>query len=278
VGKLKGGLTSKAKFFTGTKGLECQLKLLEAQALINQFDIPNTKKLRQVLEESSEICQGIPPFYHYLAVVNRYEAYLGISKSPKESLEKAKELLEKAISIDDSDASGPGMLAFLYLQQREHDKAIAEGEKAVTLDPGSASTNYYYAVVLDCAGRSQESIPLFEKAIRLNPAGPASFHFDYGRALLGVGRIEDAVVEFKKAIELAPNYLPPHIYLTAAYVMGGRKKEAHAEAAEVLRINTNYSVERWVKDSWLKDQNRIETIAQALRQAGLPEKPPATHP
>jgi TolB-like protein len=41
VGKLKGGLTSQGKFFTGTKGLECQLKLLEAQALINQFDIPN---------------------------------------------------------------------------------------------------------------------------------------------------------------------------------------------------------------------------------------------
>jgi adenylate cyclase len=160
----------------------------------------------------------------------------------------------------------------LYLQQREYDKAIAEAEKGITLDPGSAWANYRYAVVLNYAGRIQESIPLFEKAHRLNPVGTAGFHFDYGSALLGAGRIKDAIVEFKKAIERAPNYLPPHIYLTAAYAMNGREQEANAEAAEVLRINTNYSVERWVKDSWIKDQKRKETIAQALRQAGLPEK------
>jgi adenylate cyclase len=277
VGKLEGDILSfsVAKFYTGTKGLDCYMKFLEALALINQFDIPNTKKARQILEESSDMCQGIPALYRLLAVVNRWEVQLGISKSPKESLEKAKELFQKALSIDENDPYAPGMLAHLYVQLREYDKAIAEGEKAVTLQPGSAVVNYLYASILNFAGRIQESIPLFEKAIRLNPAGPGLFYFDYGMALLGVGRKEDAIVEFKKAIERAPNYLPPHIFLTAAYAMSGQEQGAHAEAAEVLRIMPNYSVERFVRDSWLKDQERKETIAQALRQAGLPEKPPS---
>jgi len=278
VGKLRGSTFSQAKFFSGTKGLECWMRFQEAVALINQFDIPNTYKARQILDEATEMCQGIPTLYRLLSTVVRYEAQLGISKSPKESLEKAKELLEKASSIDDSDPDGPGMLGFVYLQEREYDKAIAETEKGVTLAPGSAWTNYRYAVVLNAASRIQESIPLFEKTIRLNPAGFAGFYFDYGSALMGAGRLEEAVLEFKKAIERAPNYLPPHIYLTAAYVMGGREKNAHAEAAEVLRINTSYSVERWVRDSWLKDQKRKETIAEALRKAGLPERASSGQP
>ena len=129
-----------------------------------------------------------------------------------------------ALSIDDNDASGHTGLAFLYLQQREYDKSIAEAMKAVTLDPGSYSVNYCYATVLEFAGRGQESLPLFEKVERLNPAGWPGLYFDYGRALMGVGRIQDATVQFKKAIDRAPNYLPPRVYLTAAYVMDGREK------------------------------------------------------
>jgi len=271
--KLAGGVSfSQAKFFSGTKGLECYLKFLETLALIQKYDIPNTKKALQVLEESNEMCQGIPSLYRLLAIINMNEAQFGISKSPNESLEKAKELLQKASSIDDSDPDGPGLLAMVYVRQREYDKAISEAQKGVTLDPGAAWTNYRYAQVLNNAGRIKEAIPLLEKAIRLNPSGPALFYLDYGLALRDSGQVEDSIIQFKKAVERAPNFLFPHLALAAAYVMSGREQEAHVEVGEVLRINPNYSVERYVKNSLYKDQKRIETIAQAYRKAGLPEK------
>jgi len=166
----------------------------------------------------------------------------------------------------------------VYLQEREYDKAISAAERAVRLDPGSCWTNYRYGIVLNYAGRIQESISLSEKAIRLNPLGPTHFFYNYGVALRDSGRIEDAITAFKKAIERAPNYLRPHRELAAAYIMSGRDQEAHAEVAEVLRINPNSSVEKYVKGSWFKDQERTKTSAQALRKAGLPNKSSSDKP
>jgi len=51
--------------------------------------------------------------------------------------------------------------------------------------------------------------------------------------------------------------------------MMGREKEAHAEAAEVLRINPKFSVDSWVKRSLYRDQSEIDKDANALRKAGL---------
>ena len=59
--------------------------------------------------------------------------------------------------------------------KREFDKAIAEGERALALNPGGAGVLVRYANSLTDAGRPEEAIPLFQKAIRLNPLGPAFY-------------------------------------------------------------------------------------------------------
>ena len=50
--------------------------------------------------------------------------------------------------------------------------------------------------------------------------------------------------------------------------MMGREKEAHAEAAEVLRINPKFSVDS-AKIMPYKDQSVIDNFISALRKAGL---------
>ncbi len=77
----------------------------------------------------------------------------------------------------------------IYTMQRDHDKAIAEGERALALNPGSAATLLNYASSLHIAGRPEEAIPLFQKAIRLTPFGPSSLYREYGHALRSVGRL-----------------------------------------------------------------------------------------
>jgi len=60
--------------------------------------------------------------------------------------------------------------------KREHDKAIAEGERGVALNPGGTSELLNYAATLCYAGRPEEAIQLFQKAIRLNPFNPAGLY------------------------------------------------------------------------------------------------------
>jgi tetratricopeptide (TPR) repeat protein len=166
----------------------------------------------------------------------------------------------------------------VYTRKGEYDAAISEAQKGVTLDPGSSWAIFRYAQILNIVGRPEEATPLFEKAIRLNPLGPALFYNDYGIALRDVGRIEEAIIALKKAVERAPNYLWAHLNLLAAYMMIGREQEGHAEAAEVLRINPGFSIEQFARTTVIKDRKRVETIAQALRKAGLPDKSTSNQP
>ena len=49
-----------------------------------------------------------------------------------------------------------------------------------------------------------------------------------------------------------------------------RKQEARAEAAEVLRVNLNFSMDNWAKARWFyKDQSFIQNMSAALRKAVL---------
>ncbi len=277
--KLEGGTSlGNVNLYTGKKGLDCYLKAMEARTYIQLLSRPDTIKARQIIEDAMGTCQGIPIFYRLLAVVNLNETWLGISKSRQESLERATELLQKVLAMDENDADAHGVLSQVYTHKREYDKAVSEAEKGVTLDPGSSWAIYRYAQALNNANRTEQSIPLFEKAVRRNPIGPALFYTDYGIALRDAGRLEYAVMALKKAIERAPDYMWAHLHLAAAYMMMGRAQEAQAEVAEVLRISPGFSVERFSRTTIFKGQERVDTIAQALRKAGLPDKSPSNQP
>ena len=153
--------------------------------------------------------------------------------------------------------------------KREYDKAIAEGERAVVLNPSGANAHAWYAITLTLAGRSEEAIPLFKKAIRLNPFGPGWYFLHLGQAYRMTERFEDSVSAYKKALKLSPDSISAHIGLAATYSMMGREKEARAEAAEVLRINPKFSVDYAKAISPFKDQSVTDNFISALRKAGL---------
>jgi adenylate cyclase len=215
------------------------------------------------------MCPENPLAYSQLATVNQRDYWLGNTKSPQETLEKAIELAQKALAMDDSLLLAHAILCNLYSAKKEYDKAIAEGERALALNPGSTVALVNYALVLIYTGRPEEAIPLHQKAIRLNPFPPSYLYLDYGHALRNAGRFEEAVSALKKAIQIAPDSVPAHVHLAATYSMMGREKEARAESAEVLRVNPKFSLDYYAKRIAYKDQSQADKLINALRKAGL---------
>jgi adenylate cyclase len=215
------------------------------------------------------MCSENPAGYVLLALVHQMEYWQGSGKSPGESIERSIEMSQKALAIDDSIAVAHGVLSHLYALKREYDKAIAEGERAVALDPGGAGVYTMYAMSLHYAGRSEEAILMFQKAIRLNPAGETGIYLHFGHALRTTGRFEEAVSAYKKALQPAPDNIFAHLGLAVAYIMMGREQEARAEAAEVLRINPKFSVDSYAELLMNQDQSVIDNFIGALRKAGL---------
>jgi adenylate cyclase len=276
--KLAGAETAGPKYYKGTHGLDCYLKYLEALGYVQRNTLADTHKAQQIAEETLAMCPEIPTTYRISAIVYMNYYWFDSSRPPRESIEKATELLQKSLAMDDSNALAHGNLSIVYLQKREYDKAIAEGERAVSLDPGSPWTAFMYAKALAYAGRPEEAIPLLEKAIRLNPLGPSPFYNDLALSFRMTGRLEEAAALYKKSLERAPNDFWIHAALAGVYIMMGRDEEARAAAAEVLRINPKFSLEWYAKRSLIKNRSEVDKTADALRKAGLPDKPLPAQP
>ena len=122
------------------------------------------------------------------------------------------------------------MLANLYVQKRQYDKAIAESERAVALDPNGADAHRDLGLILMQSGRPEEAIPVLKKALRLNPFPPVGYFLILGSAYRMTGRYEEAIAMQKKAIKRAPDYLGAHRNLAASYIHLGREEEARAAA------------------------------------------------
>ena len=171
---------------------------------------------------------------------------------------------------DDGDPYGHATLGWLYCFKKEYDKAIAEGERAVALNPSGATVHSMYALSLTFAGRPEEAIPLLKKAIRLNPLGAGQPFLYLGHAYRDTGRFEEAVSAYKKVLQFSPNNIFAHVYLASIYGMMGRETEARAEATEVLTLNPKFSLDRFQRVmSVYMDQSVTDNIIGALRKAGL---------
>jgi len=60
-----------------------------------------------------------------------------------------------------------------------------------------------------------------------------------------------------------------HLYLAAIYSETGQEEAARAEAAEILRVNPQFSLEVWRQRANFKDRAVQERLLNALRKAGL---------
>ncbi len=72
----------------------------------------------------------------------------------------------------------------------EYEKGIAECERAIEIAPNLAMAYEHFAFALNVSGRSEEAIPVIEKAFRLTPLNPPYFHYQMcGPRLLSCGKI-----------------------------------------------------------------------------------------
>jgi adenylate cyclase len=253
----------------GTTNLEAYLKCLQANELIYQSSIEGNALGKQLAEEAIALDPEYAVAYRVLARAHMMDVWLGTSKSPKKSIAKAIELVQKALVLDDTYADAHGTLGSLYTMTRQYDKAVAQGEKAVALNPNSA---YAYAMLgktLRFAGRWTEAVQAYKKAIRLNPIPTNNILFGLGISYAYTGQYEEAIKWCEKAVRQQPDDIFAHLLLAAVYSFSGREEEARTEADEVLRINPKFSVEKFAKRARYKNQVDRERLINALRKAGL---------
>ena len=242
---------------------------MQAIEYVNRTNIEGNLLARQMCEQAIALDPEYARPHRILGYTHVIDIMLGLSKSPKKSMEQALELAQKAISLDESDPCGHELLSKIYLWKRQHERAIAEAERAITVDPNGADGHARLGDVLRYAGRPEEAIASLKKAIRMNPIAPGYYFLHLGGAYGMTGRYEEAIEAFKKALERSPDNIFVHLSLAEVYSLSGREEEARAAAKEVLRRNPNFSLERFAKTIPYKNRADLERAINALHKAGL---------
>jgi adenylate cyclase len=135
-----------------------------------------------------------------------------------QNLQRAFELENKALALDDDLPRARIILSYVYTLQAKYEPAVAEAERAIALDPNNADGYHGLANVLNLFGeRTTEAIELTGKAIRLNPRYPFDFPFTLGVAYSLVGRYEEAIAAQRQALLRNPNWLFSHNELFLNY-------------------------------------------------------------
>jgi adenylate cyclase len=254
---------------TDTDNIEAYLKLLQGYEYLRRINKESNFLARKIAEEAITLDPECGAAYRLLGFTHWLDALLRWGKSPGDSLTSAEKLARKALSIDNSDAGAHSLLGYVYVLKRQHDNATAEGEQAVALDPNASFNLATLAFILNFAGRPEEAIRLYKKAIRLDPIPSPVYYLQIGHIYRNAGRYEEAISELKKVVHRNPDNLLAHVHLAASYGSLGREEDARAEAAEVLRIDSNFSSEHFAKKLPYKKKADTERLINGLRKAGL---------
>ena len=143
-------------------------------------------------------------------------------------------------------------------------------EKAVALAPNLANNMAIAGVITVYCGKPREALELVRKAMRLCPIYPIWYLYPLTRAYWFMGKTDEAIAAARSAIERDPELSISHKLHAIVLTDAGRDAEAQRAAAEVLRLEPNFSVEAWAARRGTPTELSIRE-AEALRKAGLPD-------
>jgi adenylate cyclase len=228
----------------------------------------SNEKGRQMFEKAIEPDPKYANAYALLGLSYWIDWVSQWSNDPR-TPDRAFQLEQQAIALDDSLAFAHTALAGAYLFKKQFDQATAEAERAIALAPNSAVGYRALADIMGFSGKPAETVVLADKAMRLDPRNRERYLFEEGWAYGPMGRYEEAIPILKRYLARYPNDWRAHSVLVVDYTELGREDEARAEAAEVLRISPNFSEERWRQIAPYKDQAWEKRVIADLRKAGL---------
>ena len=181
------------------------------------------------------------------------------------ALSRADDFALKAVDADVNDAGASAALGWVALYTRRHERSLAAYTHAMELNPSDADILAEYADSLGHSGANDEAIPLFLRAMRLNPQMSDIYSKDLAYVYIKAGHFDEAIrtIRRMRRPEIAD------LNLTAALALAGQTESALRSAESVRKTRPGFSPEAWV--TMIPDLNADDTalFLDGLKRAGL---------
>jgi len=197
--------------------------------------------------------------------------WYGLSSTPEKSREKAVELVDKALALNDLIDLPHTLLGKILYSYRRYEEAKNEGERAISLNPNGADACAHFACILTFSGMPDKAPFWLDKAFRLNPMPPVYYYSYLGMTNNVLEQYEKALDAYTKGFKLNPNYLYNRVGLAETYSLLGDDEQAQTASEEVLKLHPAFSAKYHIRAMQYKNQADEERFISALCKAGLPE-------
>ena len=176
-----------------------------------------------------------------LAYAGLGEAYWRKYEAERENTfaEMAESRCEKAYSLDSTLPRINIALGLVHAGRGKNEKAIADFQRALVLDPGNDAAYRGLAKVYEKSDNPEEAEATFNRAIRLKPNFWAG-HYDLAVFYYRQSKYEEAAKEFQEVVRLTPDNFRAYSSLGGTYYMLNRLPEAQKMLERSLEIRKTY--------------------------------------
>ena len=154
------------------------------------------------------------------------------------------------------------------LNQGQVDGAVDHFQKALALQPESATFHFALANAFSIERRMDESIVQYQEALQIKPDF-AEAHNNLAYTLLQRGRVNEAIAQFQRALEIQPSY-EAYYNLGCAFRLKGMAAEAIANYQNAIALQSQFIPAQmdlaWILATWPEPSVRNGGKAVALAE------------
>lgn len=246
-------------------------QVVRAIALVNQFGRRDNEEAQRLLHRALAIdpryARGHAilswalwwaTLYHYIE-----DRDAGYAESARHS--------QEAVKLDASEPWARLMQGLNLSTSGQHDRALAEHQAALALNPNFALGRTTYGWALLRAGRFDEAIAETAMALRMSPLDSFSGLYTtiHGLALLGAHRFAEALPHLRASVAADAEFAGHYNALISCCGHLGRRDEAAEFLARRNRVGPPLRVS--VLRHNLRHFAHCEVFAEGLEKAGVPE-------
>jgi TolB-like protein/class 3 adenylate cyclase/tetratricopeptide (TPR) repeat protein len=156
-------------------------------------------------------------------------------------------------------------------------EAIAECERALTLDRNLVAAQAIIGQNKLYIGRGEETEAHVQEALRLSPRDPWVYTWLMiaGNAKAVLGRPEEAISWLRRSVESNRNYPLSRFILAAALANLGRMEEARSEVKTALALDPRFTIASFRAIAWSDNPVFLAqraNVTDGMRKAGVPDE------
>jgi TolB-like protein len=227
----------------------------------------------QLLGEALRLCPDYA--YAHALMSMAYGQILRSAGGPERETARAKSVshARRALEVAGDDSTALAHAGFVLLvAEQDLGGARAALDRAVALNPNSATAYAYRALVLAISGEPEPAIENATRALRLSPFDPTRYlpQMAVVIARIGLRQYDDAVAWAHKAIESAPPRYPmSYAWLIVAECARGNAAEAECQVKRLADILPGSNRETLARLFDVFPEPLRSNAVAVLRDAGL---------